>query len=168
MALARDPEGGLPTWACPTCGSRATTIEALRHVVSVSAATSLWVALTGDAGAPRSAIGCPACGEPMHVVTLRSAAHALELDACRPCHVLWFAPREIEVLSLFPPDVRPEPPSTRDMPEPARVALAAFLAGQIRERAGDEGVGNGASELDADDVAYAAAVLFKVLLRFLV
>jgi len=122
------------SWHCPTCHGNAATVEAVGRVASRRATQRLWI--TVNHVTPRaSRYPCPACRSTVRVASLQDGEHTLELDACRPCRLLWFEPGELPALNEFPPGEDVVEPGVRDLPMAARAVMAAALAGQVRERA---------------------------------
>ncbi|HEX5218243.1 MAG TPA: rhomboid family intramembrane serine protease [Verrucomicrobiae bacterium] len=81
-------------YQCPGCGGRAVTIPQLRRVAGDRFATGLLRQIntqTTDGIHP-----CPFCSRAMRM--FHSSAPPLELDACKPCGVVWFDPHEFEIV----------------------------------------------------------------------
>ena len=79
---------------CPICSSRAVTIPQIRRVAGDEFATSLLRSINRN-----ERLGshpCPFCSRRMRV--FQSHAPPLELDACKPCGVVWFDPLEFEAV----------------------------------------------------------------------
>jgi membrane associated rhomboid family serine protease len=81
-------------YLCPGCDGRAVTVPQIRRAAGDRVATSLLRQINRTL--QPSARGCPFCTSPMRLI--QSDSPILELDACRPCGVVWFDPQEFEQL----------------------------------------------------------------------
>jgi membrane associated rhomboid family serine protease/Zn-finger nucleic acid-binding protein len=79
-------------YLCPACDGRAVTVPQIRRVAGDRAATALLRQINRSVQLTERP--CPFCTSPMRL--LQSDAPILELDACRPCGVVWFDPGEFE------------------------------------------------------------------------
>ncbi|MBP7124856.1 rhomboid family intramembrane serine protease [Myxococcota bacterium] len=122
---------GPRAFACPSCGGRAATLEALRPRARKG---QIAMILEGsrDAGGPDGP-PCPACAAAMKGVRLAADREDLELDACPQCRLVWFDPAEMA--RFLPPSAPDLPRRAPDLPLEARVALATWEARRVRERA---------------------------------
>ncbi len=81
-------------YICPVCDGRAVTLPQIRRVAGDRLAVSLLRQINRTSQTTDRP--CPFCTSPMRVI--QSAEPALELDACRPCGVVWFDPHEFEAV----------------------------------------------------------------------
>ncbi len=96
----RSPSLGL-VWVCPSCGSRAMTLELLRKAAPQLLVNRLWQ--RARSGQYRAGRNCPACRRQMTEVPIAPpAGKTVYLDVCTGCHFVWFDPREFEALPKLP------------------------------------------------------------------
>jgi membrane associated rhomboid family serine protease/Zn-finger nucleic acid-binding protein len=111
-------------FVCPECQGRAVTLPQLRRVAGDRYATALLRQMNRTTTFTR--LCCPFCQSPMRAIV--SAEPPLELDACKPCGVVWFDPREFEAV----------PEGALESPEAARLrgieALAQRKLENLRQR----------------------------------
>src|SRR5262245_18866641 len=81
-------------YQCPGCGGRAVTIPQIRRVAGDRFATGLLRQINAQTVSGNHP--CPFCGRAMR--EFHSSAPPLELDACKPCGVVWFDPHEFEAV----------------------------------------------------------------------
>lgn len=92
---------------CDQCSGRAVTIPQVRRAGGNRFATTLLRQM--KASQASSQRHCPFCTRQMRL--LASQEPSLELDACRPCNVIWFDPTEFESVpeqSVIPPEKLPQ------------------------------------------------------------
>jgi Zn-finger nucleic acid-binding protein len=120
---------GLFYW-CPDCNGRALTIPQIRRVCSDRLAAKLLrlIKLSRRQGERP----CPFCARPMVVV--QSQEPLLELDACRPCSVVWFDAPTYETL----PEGTVETTSSLAMQATEIVAMNRLRELKAREREREE------------------------------
>lgn len=92
MNTVRQREGIF--YLCPACDGRAMTIPQIRRMAGDRYATSLLRQINRTVQA--SGRPCPFCTSPMRLI--QSTEPLLELDACRPCGVVWFDPHEFQAV----------------------------------------------------------------------
>ena len=81
-------------YRCPGCDGRAVTVPQIRRVTGDRVAMALLRQINRSPQLTERA--CPFCTAPMRAI--QSDAPLLELDACRPCGVVWFDPQEFELI----------------------------------------------------------------------
>ena len=81
-------------YECTGCGGRAVTIPQIRRVAGDCFTTSLLRQINTQT--LNGTHSCPFCNRTMR--QFRSSAPPLELDACKPCGVVWFDPHEFEAV----------------------------------------------------------------------
>ena len=81
-------------YLCPACNGRAVTVPQIRRVAGDRFATSLLRQINRTVHL--SERPCPFCRESMRMFF--SPDPPLELDACKPCGVVWFDPQEFEAV----------------------------------------------------------------------
>ena len=110
---------------CDQCSGRAVTVPQIRRVAGDQFATKLLRKInTSKELGERT---CPFCGRTMN--RIYSDNPILELDACRPCNLVWFDPKEFEAI----PEGAVESPDEVAMR--GREALAVYKVQQMAERA---------------------------------
>src|SRR5205823_12880130 len=101
---------------CDQCSGRAVTVPQIRRVAGDAFATKLLrkINTATQIGDRR----CPFCTRIMSRVGTDNPV--LELDACKPCNLIWFDPQEFETI--------PEPvvESPAELPLRAREAIALY------------------------------------------
>jgi len=109
---------------CEECSGRAVTVPQIRRVAGDVFATALLrkINTTTQAGERH----CPFCRRRM--VRFCLDGPLLELDACRPCNLVWFDPTEFENL----PERREEKP--HELPQRAKEALALYQVKEMERR----------------------------------
>lgn len=81
-------------FVCPECQGRAVTLPQLRRVAGDRYATAMLRQMNRTTAFTR--LPCPFCQSPMRAIV--SEEPPLELDACKPCGVVWFDPLEFEAV----------------------------------------------------------------------
>jgi membrane associated rhomboid family serine protease len=115
---------------CDKCKGRAVTIPQIRRVGGDEFATHLLRLINrATTQGPRS---CPFCCRKMSQI--ENPRPPLNLDACRPCNLVWFDASEFEAI----PEKAIPPPDELDLR--GREALAIYKVEQIAERARAEDV----------------------------
>lgn len=117
-------------YLCPSCNGRALTIPQIRRVCSDRLAARLLrlIQLSRRQGER----ACPFCARRMVVVQTQEPA--LELDACRPCSVVWFDAPTYEAL----PEGTVETTSSLAMQATEIVAMNRLRELKEREREREE------------------------------
>lgn len=116
--LAGVSMGGAPASSCRGCGGHAVHRAALRTAADPAGVGRLWDALV--ARASPGALRCPRCAQPMGAVQHQG----VEIDACPPCGLIWFDPKERRASTRAAPAV-----DTR-----AAEASRQFAAAEAEER----------------------------------
>jgi Zn-finger nucleic acid-binding protein len=106
--LAATPcnHGRIPT--CTACRGCAITVEMLRRFAPKQRVNAMWQ--RAHEHLPRGVLECPSCEAPMRRLTLTEGEAGLALDACVPCHLIWF---DADELVAFSPD-RQAPPDAEE------------------------------------------------------
>jgi len=109
---------------CNRCGGRAVTVPQVRRFAGDRFATGLLrkINTTTFLGGRN----CPFCSDQMRQFYLEQPT--LQLDACRPCNLIWFDPREYEAI----PEVAVE--SVNEMQLRVAEAIGTYRIEQMRER----------------------------------
>lgn len=110
---------------CDQCSGRAVALPQIRRVAGDRFTTQLLRQINANAKIGDKA--CPFCTRPMRVFA--SPDRPMELDACKPCGMVWFDPREFEAV----PEGVVVPPAQLD--QQTREAIALHKVKQIAEQA---------------------------------
>lgn len=124
-------------WVCSRCQGRAVTLPILRKGLSRDFVNGLW-------GAVRDGVGqvserkCPACRKQMFEVSAYAGPNSPTVDVCKTCEFIWFDANEMETAPAAPPPPPTQEQLDRELPQPAREAIAMYqvqrLAEESRER----------------------------------
>lgn len=117
-------------YLCPVCNGRALTIPQVRRVLGDRLAAKLLRLI--KLSRRESERSCPFCAERMLAVSAQEPA--MELDACRPCSVVWFDAPTYETL----PEGTVETTSSLVMQATEVVALNRLRELKEREKAREE------------------------------
>jgi membrane associated rhomboid family serine protease len=117
-------------WECRTCGGRTVSLYALKWLCDKKAVDGLWKAVIQRQHP--GPLPCPVCRQFMFELPVAGEGAAVEVDACRRCHMFWFDALEFEVLPKWRP-ARPDVLQT--LPPEARERLAIEKVKQLREEA---------------------------------
>ncbi len=135
--LKRTPAKAGIFWDCQSCGGRAVSVALLRRTIGQDRVSAIWSqAISTPEQDGRS---CPICCRAMSEVSMGIAGETLKLGVCKRCEFVWFDAAEYE--SIPPPPPKPKDPwqvEEKDLPQPAREALALYKVQQIAEQAREE------------------------------
>lgn len=124
-------------WFCQGCNGRAVTFPVLRKAIDKNTANRLWLLAVDERGTEGRA--CPGCERSMCEIPFGPSELGLRLDVCRRCQIVWFDPKEYE---LLPPAALTTRETKEDqvLSEEAREALAMLKLdlGRGRSDAGGE------------------------------
>ncbi len=122
-------------WICPSCDSRAVSLEVVRKAVPRLIVNRLWQrARSGQYTGDRR---CPACKRSMNEVPIIVKNTTQYLDVCIGCHFIFFDPKEYEYLPKIPVVTKPKEEFPQKTKEALAIAQIQFL--QQKQELSDTG-----------------------------
>ena len=95
--LVHTENEGQVFWRCTGCGGRAVKTSTLRQQIVKTVIDQIWQ--MARASAVEKNRPCPACEKPMAVVVEEPGfIEPLRLDVCPSCQLVWFDPKEFQLL----------------------------------------------------------------------
>ncbi|HEV8353877.1 MAG TPA: rhomboid family intramembrane serine protease [bacterium] len=104
-------------------------VAVLRKMIVAGPLTRMWLTAWDRAG--HVGRSCPVCAKPMAEVPGQNGGPPL--DVCRRCYLVWFDPKEYDLLPA-----RPLPAPEPEMPQEAREILALERVRALREEAEEQ------------------------------
>ena len=86
-------------WGCPDCGSRAASLKMLRRMMGAEEMNRFLCAV--EQKEPTSGRMCPGCNREMRYIEIASDPHAVTLDVCLSCRMVWFDPNEHDQMNVI-------------------------------------------------------------------
>ena len=122
------------TYGCPDCGGRAVNLVIFRKTIRAETMRAFWLkVLDAPEISHHPALPCPSCARRMTTAgAAGNGGEPVQLDVCRPCHMIWLDHGELELLPL-----QEHKPGTHEthLSEDAAAAVAPILAQAEREKA---------------------------------